>query len=244
MALLAALALPACAQISRKDVLVCGFPDGARFILTSKYTYSLFSLVAPVREHEHREGWKVFYSSSSGNTRLEAPTGFVYSNSRLSSLQEICMELGKRNDIVLVNVSYLLDNNQWFLGGSVIGKLIVPYVPFERHEKLKSELERFRLPRTTYEYAFIMPLKNGYLAYEQPLSEKVGNGYHDRIFDGVYQSFSTDNGKTWSDPVITTDALIFQMSKRWIDQCFVARPIEFNGDKIAPDFPEPCPPNP
>ena len=55
---------------------------------------------------------------------------------------------------------------------------------------------------------------------------------------------STDNGKTWSDPVITTDALIFQMGKRWIDQCFVARPIEFNGDKIAPDFPEPCPPNP
>ena len=85
---------------------------------------------------------------------------------------------------------------------------------------------------------------NARLIYEQPLSKQSGGYYYNKTFDGVYQSFSADNGKTWSDPVITTDALIFQMGKRWIDQCFVARPIEFNGDKIVPDFPEPCPPNP
>ena len=89
-----------------------------------------------------------------------------------------------------------------------------------------------------------MPLHDLRLVYEQPLSRSDRGYIYEMRFDGVYQAFSADNGKTWSDPVITTDALIFQMGKRWIDQCFVARPIEFNGDKIVPDFPEPCPPNP
>ena len=96
----------------------------------------------------------------------------------------------------------------------------------------------------TVNYALVNRDKKNRLVYEQPLSKQTVRPDYKKAFDGVYQSFSTDNGKTWSDPVITTDALIFQMGKRWIDQCFVARPIEFNGEKITPDFPEPCPPNP
>ena len=245
MVLLAALALPACAQIPRKDVLVCGFPDGSRFMLTSRYSYNVLSIIAPIREHEHRKGWAIEYEDAKG--RQSSPPSYVhYSGNHANELRSVCTQAGGvRNGVAMVGHSYLQPNGEWLpLKGFPWGQMRIPSDEKDMRESKFGQAGFFDAPLL---FGLILPLRDGRLVFEQPLERnpKIGKYFqYDRVFDGVYQSFSTDNGRTWSDPVITTDALIFQMDKRWIDQCFVARPIEFNGDKIAPDFPEPCPPNP
>jgi hypothetical protein len=44
-------------------------------------------------------------------------------------------------------------------------------------------------------------------------------------------------GKTWSDPIITTDAEIFELGKPILEQSFIARPIKINGKKVEAKFP-------
>ena len=245
MALLAALALPASAQIPRKDVLVCGFLDGSRFILTSRYSYNVLSLIAPIREHEHRKGWDIEYEDAKG--RQSSPPSYVhYSGNHSNELRSVCTQAGGvRNGLAMVRFSYLQSSGEWF------SKKGFPWdqmrIPSDEKDMRESKFGKAGFLVAPLLFAFIMPLNDGRLVFEHPLERSrstTDRYYYEMRFDGVYQAFSADNGKTWSDPVITTDALIFQMGKRWIDQCFVARPIEFNGDKIAPDFPEPCPTNP
>jgi hypothetical protein len=238
MALLAALALPVCAQIPRKDVLVCGFPDGSRFILTSRYSYNVLSIIAPIREHERRDpSWEAAYVNEAGH-KTSPPSFARYSGTSDSSLRDACLEMGgKRGSVVMARNGFLQKNDDWI-------DLPPPKNIYLDPVSFPPEVKEAGFKMTILQYALSYPLRDGRLVYEKPLSRNDSGLSYKLRFDGVYQAFSTDNGKTWSDPVITTDALIFQMGKRWIDQCFVARPIEFNGDKIAPDFPEPCPPNP
>ena len=53
----------------------------------------------------------------------------------------------------------------------------------------------------------------------------------------VYQSISTDDGKTWADPIITKEAKIYELGKSILEQSFIARPISINGKKIEAHFP-------
>lgn len=53
----------------------------------------------------------------------------------------------------------------------------------------------------------------------------------------VWQSISTDEGKTWTDPIITKDAKIYELGKSILEQSFIARPISINGKKIEAHFP-------
>ena len=242
----ALLVIPFFPSIHRSDVLVCGFPDGSRFILTSEYDwYPTAKLFRSAAEEMNRSWWGIKYKDAKGR-RSEPPASVSYAGVDIKELRGVCAEAGGvRNKVAMVRFSYLQPNGEWLSKKDFPKqKLSIPYVPSDRPVALRERLEVAGLPGTTDNYAFVVQDNNARLIYEQPLSRQSGGYYYDKTFDGVYQSLSTDNGKTWSDPVITTNALIFQMGKRWIDQCFVARPIEFNGEKITPDFPEPCPPNP
>ena len=236
------LAFTVFSSIPRKDVLVCGFPDGSRFILTSRYDKILFNLnFRSAITEKNRTGWGIEYKDANGH-RSDTNAGMHFTR----NISVACTEAGgKRNGVAMVGHSFLQQNGEW---------LPIKYFPWEQmripsdaRDMLESKFGKAGFFDAPLLFGLIRPLRDGRLVLEQPLESnpRIGKYFqYDRVFDGVYQSFSTDNGKTWSDPVITTDALIFQMGKRWINQCFVARPIEFNGEKITPDFPEPCPPNP
>jgi hypothetical protein len=48
----------------------------------------------------------------------------------------------------------------------------------------------------------------------------------------VLQAISEDGGKTWSAPMVTEDAQIFDIGKGWIEQRFRARPVSLNGKPL------------
>ncbi len=236
------LVIPLFPSIHRSDVLVCGFPDGSRFILTSEYDwYPTAKLFRSAAEKMNRKGWAIEYKNPKG-LWSKPPASVSYAGIDIKELRGVCAEAGGvRNGVAMVGYSYLQPSGQWLsLKGFPWEQVRIP----DAKDMRESKFGKTGFLGAPLLFALIMPLNDGKLVFEHPLSRSDRGYIHEMRFDGVYQSFSVDNGKTWSDPVITTDALIFQMDKRWIDQCFVARPIEFNGDKIAPDFPEPCPPNP
>jgi hypothetical protein len=237
------LVIPLFPSIHRSDVLVCGFPDGSRFILTSDYDwYPTAKLFRSVAEEMNRSWWGIKYKDAKGH-RSNPPAAVYYAGVDQNALRSGCAEAGGvRNKEAMVGLSYLQANGQWLPREGFPWEQM--RIPSNAKDMLESKFGKAGFFDSPLRFGMILPLRDGRLVFEHPLSRSDSGYRYDKTFDGVYQSFSTDNGKTWSDPVITTDALIFQMGKRWIDQCFVARPIEFNGDKIAPDFPEPCPPNP
>ena len=239
------LVIPFFPSIHRSDVLICGFPDGSRFILTSDYDwYPTAKLFRSAAEEMNRKGWDIKHENAKF-LRSDPPSYVHYSGDQPNELRSVCTQAGGvRNGVVMVGHSFLQQSGEW---------LPIKDFPWEQmripddKEMHESKFGKAGFLVAPYLFALIMPLNDGRLIFEHPLEKSrptTDRYYYEMRFDGVYQSFSSDNGKTWSDPIITTDALIFQMGKRWIDQCFVARPIEFNGEKITPDFPEPCPPNP
>lgn len=233
------LAFSVFSSIPRKDVLVCGFPDGSRFVLTSRYDKILFNLnFRSVVTEENRTGWSIEYKDAKGHR--SNPSAGIYFTSDKSGA---CIEsAAKKNGIAMVRLAFMQNDGSWFRPPDFPSNPLS--APTDPNDPRKSVFEKAGYLSSTFNYALIMPLQDGRLVHEHPLSRSDRGYTYEMRFDGVYQSFSSDNGKTWSDPAITTNALIFQMGKRWIDQCFVARPIEFNGEKTTPDFPEPCPPNP
>ena len=237
------LAFTVFSSIPRKDVLVCGFPDGSRFILSSRYDKILFNLnFRSVVTEKNRDDWDIKYRDGEGRWS-QPPVGVRYSGDTTNAIRGACIKSSaKKNGIAMVPLAFMQNNGSWFIPSDFSSNRLS--APIDPKDPRKSVFEKEGYFSSTFNYALIMPLHDLRLVYEQPLSRSDRGYIYEMRFDGVYQAFSADNGKTWSDPIITTDALIFQMGKRWIDQCFVARPIEFNGDKIAPDFPEPCPPDP
>lgn len=79
---------------------------------------------------------------------------------------------------------------------------------------------------------FVTPLRGAYV-YEHPLwgVPARADGTHNIM--AVYQSISTDAGKTWSEPIVTTHAEIFELGKSMEEQSFVAKPIRINGRSVA-----------
>jgi hypothetical protein len=67
--------------------------------------------------------------------------------------------------------------------------------------------------------ALILPLHNDHtLLFEQPLTAFKHPSIPSRTVLYVYQSISTDYGKTWSPPVITKDAKLFEIGRLLTEQ--------------------------
>lgn len=79
-------------------------------------------------------------------------------------------------------------------------------------------------------FGFIRP-QDAQLIFEKPLSRKIGMLYT-IPFDAVYQAFSNDNGRTWTEGRVTSDAVIFEMGRSWSAQSFTARPLRLNGKPL------------
>ncbi len=139
--------------------------------------------------------------------------------------------------------TYKQMNSQWFhLVDFPWSKLLVDVgsTPDILSPAMQKIMRDAGIKRSVYNFGYILPIGDRML-FEQPLFNeslrKVINSVisYDIVFAAVYQSFSTDNGKTWSDPIVTTDAKIFEIGKSWLEQSFIARPISLNGKPIEAD---------
>lgn len=137
--------------------------------------------------------------------------------------------------VPLADFTHLQKKGSWFsLADFPWGKLRLDFTdkPETRNSTLQSMMDSAGIKVGIWEFAHTLPV-DGQMVFEQLLS-RVDRGYiYDRKIDAVYQSFSSDNGKTWSDPIITTDAKILEIGKAWSRQSYIARPISLNGKPIT-----------
>jgi len=248
------------ASITREDVLECGLPDGSKFVLRSKYEWATIPWPVPHHSRASKRGsWGVQYRGISGEVS-SAPASVHFSGTYPEELREVCAYFGMRDGVPLVAHSYLQPSGNWLpisenfpwdkldvhfpsepmteAKRAALENLRASLPPEEARKSKYAALDAAGVRGSTYLFAFILP-KHGRLGYEQPLHRADAGYLFDKTFDAVYQSFSDDWGKTWSDPVIATKAEIFEIGKSSIDQCFRARPIKIDGKRIAADF-TPC----
>ena len=230
--------------VQREDVLECGLPNGDKFILISKYDYSLAAkLLKPISRHAsvitNRSSYDIQFVSKLSRTQKKAPIGISF-----TSVDRVCQGLGIIDDMAIANITFFGLDGTWFDPSLRPSKLRISKVNKQQPEDVRQQLETLDASPAIYadfHHAFILP-KNGKLFYEVALvTYKDENGI--RLPDGkivaVYQSTSIDEGKTWTDPIITKDAKIYELGKSTYEQSFIARPISINGKKIEAHFPTP-----
>jgi hypothetical protein len=222
----------AACSISREDVLECGLSDGSKFVLRAKYDwYPVAKLIpADVAERLNQEPYDVEFVNKNGKTSGRAPAAIDHSNFEMSSLERACSKMGLLHERSIVARTFLRDDGTWFPLELFPQKLYLSAARSEQPEKIRNELKKMNGIPTSH--AFVYP-ERGRLVYEHPI-EQFGASF--KVI-AVYKSISTDMGKTWSDPVITTDAEIFELGKTILEQSFIARPISINGKKLKAEFP-------
>lgn len=245
LAMLAATAPLAWAvTITRHDVLECAVKGGGRFVLRAKYKWEPLAELIPadVRTRDYDDGgFRVRYVDVRGRRSAEAPNGIGYRGGlRDSNAGSYCRDVGFLRNHPVVGHNFLRADGTWFAmdGESWPKKLILRDSPKEQKEPFRSQLAS----RILSPYVSIFFPIGQHVVFEKSLVDD--NPEHKRK-DGnlnitaVFQSFSSDNGKTWSDPVITTDAKIFELGKALDEQSWVGYPSRVNGNRFKAKRPEP-----
>ncbi|MBB4013485.1 hypothetical protein [Niveibacterium umoris] len=231
------LASPSVMAIGREDRIECRLPDGAKIILRSRYDFSLvpLPLVHASRESDRRD-WDAEYHGMDGGP-VDIPISVFYYGKQAVDAALACAHFGLRNGVALGPMTFRYSTGKWASREKFPrGELDVTWVyvvPNELPAHLRQKMDEAGIKDAAPKFGFIVPM-GGRLVYEQPLHKTHEGFAHTRIFDAVFQSFSDDQGTTWSSPVVTTDALIFELGKTWLQQSFVARPVSLNGVKIPP----------
>jgi hypothetical protein len=221
---------PCSYAIAREDVLECRVSDGSEFVLKSKYDWSpearLFSHAA---ERINQEPYQIFYRKKDFVKSINTGVNMPHSESD-DRLQEICSHVGLWHGRPIAPYTYQANSGEWIgLSDDAASKLYLSPVTVRQPVHIRKELERFNaMPELNF--AFLLPI-DSWLVYEQPI---IADGV--RVV-AVYKSESADFGKTWSVPMITTEAKIFEVGKPLMEQSFIGRPTKYNSKKMQDKFP-------
>jgi hypothetical protein len=215
--------------ITLHDRLICAFADGSALHLKRAYDYSLIPLpILHGSRRTDRGGWVVDYVARRGErSRLTLNSWFSAESHLVDMLDLACGTFGLKNGVALAPWSFSVNGQLWVRSTDAPSAIdsMRPIDPETRAAMVAKGVDG-----GTFQFALIMPVQNRWV-WEQPLYAAAPD-YFLVPFTAVYQSFSEDQGKTWSKPVITTDALIFEMGKPWRDQCFLGWPVRFNGKAV------------
>jgi hypothetical protein len=224
-------------SITLHDRLVCAFADGSTVHLKQAYDYSLIPLpILHGSRRTDRGGWVVDYFSRKGESaKLTLSSWFSAESHLVDMLDLACAKSGLKNGVALAPWSFSVNDQLWVRSSEAHSAIdsLRPIDPETRAAMVAKGVDG-----STFQFAMIMPIQNQWV-WEQPLYSSAKD-YFLVPFTAVYQSFSEDQGKTWSKPVVTTDALIFEMGKPWRDQCFLGWPVRLNGKAVKTDRPHRC----
>lgn len=239
---LTVLYAPACAW-KRQEVMTCGFSDGSRVELRATYEWSPLGAVlrhiGDVSSRSEQSAYAVYVKDEKG--KWQASPRWVSWYGRPLDGKEVhmlsgtatCLSVGRLNGRFLVDGSFKQDNGKWFLDPAFDLKLnsSVKAMPVWVAQHLK----KIQGTPTESQFSFMAPM-DGAWVNEQPISNK--NAHF--VIHAVYQSISKDEGQTWSAPIITPHARIFEIGRKLEEQSFVGRPLDFEGHAFPkPEFPAP-----
>lgn len=209
----ALISSPASAQIPRTYTHVCGLKDGSKFLLTVPYKYYPLSR-GHANTHLVEGDWAVYYIGQ-GRGKSKAPARVAFNDAKLVD----CSEVGKIDGIAIANRTYLKPNGEWFSRALIPDKLALSPTLSEQPAHLRKRLDEIHAS-PVFNFALVVP-RNGRLVYEIALVSFEDNSPDGKVV-AVYKSISLDNGRTWTDPSITTDAEIYELGKSEKAQSFAA----------------------
>jgi hypothetical protein len=224
LSVLALLAAPVHA-IPRKDVLECVLPDGGRATLTSRYDWSPIARIIPadVAERLNQDSWKIVFEATASRSATSPPRSITYSHRG-----EACLELGLIDGTLFVGTTFLKPDGTWFRNADLPAFLHLPQAEKAQTPAMRQRLAAMdAMPRRS---PVLLP-RNGRLVYELALTTVKGEALY---VVGVFQSFSTDGGVSWSEPRITRQAEIYVLDRSVSAQPFQARAVKLNGKNVVP----------
>jgi hypothetical protein len=228
------------AQVPRSDVLECGLPSGEKFILRGSYTYNPIADMLPhAQSISNRKGWFVEYIGANKKIKLDDPWGY-YPGKTYG--RGDCRELLVYKNRPIVKDRFLNSEEKWERIRVNRDNFLFDASDANKKSAVEKSLTEQKVEPLSE--AFMFEESKGVRVYELALrstaADPVGKNTDPKKFDwrvaAVFQRKSLDDGKTWSDGIITKETLLFELGKTTWDQCFIARPIKFNGEPIEAKF--------
>ena len=206
---------PAVLASTRHYEAVCLAPGGSEFFLRSQYEYHYFAF-GHSQKVSDIHNWTIRYRPKKGHIKsAEAPSQLQF-----SAFKPSCWEVGVINGVPFANETFLQPDGTWFQPITIPYAFRLEYM-LKKPPHVQQELERLGVVALS-EFALLAPHK-GHLVYERPLHRLTGMTEGDAIVGAVLHSVSTDQGRSWSEPVFTRNAELYAVGKSNADQPWAAR---------------------
>ena len=195
----------------------CQASEGSQFVLRAEYDYSVLAL-GHTSKMSMVSDWEVYYSPGTRWGKLiKAPALIRYAGSTAPD----CDKMGVIDGVPVVSQSFLQSDGSWYPVKSLPAHQYLSSYPPEQPEPVRRQLERRGL-FVLDDFTLLAPLK-GRLVFEQPLfSHQAQANGHSHV-GAVYQSTSSDKGKSWSPAIVTEHAELFEIGKPLAEQRYAAR---------------------
>lgn len=237
--LLLCAVLAAC-TIRKQDEIECGLPDGSSFILRAKYDWDPFARFIPhAAERLNRTGLNAYYRAKGGKSEIGPIGGGRYPSNYndIKIAQQLCSPFGLINGVPYVALArYKINDVDTFTSIKVDDDLF--FNPHESTRVPKKVREALKSFDASYGGAAIIWHPEKLIIETGIVKKSASPPPHPTI--AVYRIESLDGGQTWINPHVTTGAEAFELGKTSREQCFVARLIRIDKQKIEAHFP-PCP---
>jgi hypothetical protein len=221
--------------IKREDSLVCGLKDGSRFFLRARYRWDPVAELIPADvTTRYGYGYIVEFHPHKGAI-YNLPGTYDYYQGMWKSDTTLCLGAFVAGEIVYGWGQYFSRST-----GAPI-PLPDPPVSFQTlQDAVHPHTVSFEHTNSTQELVPISQAASASasrIVYELSMAEsssycKTAETKYKCPILAVYKTISLDNGKTWSESVVTTRAEIFELGKSIEGQSFVGHPLSINGKSI------------
>lgn len=229
------------------DTLVCKTVAGGTFTLSSKYKVShIAKLIPHAQQISDREWWNVTFSGGQDMSQPKIAgegTSLPFAGLAPAQLADTCSALA------LIHGMPSTDRGVFLLDGQWQGRRQrFPAIPFKSFPVELAEKRPTALVLKAREAGYIASASERIarldllwvIEFTLHRPDRKGMLPLNPVVDAVFQSTSSDNGHSWSEPVITEQGLIFDVGYPLYDSCVLARPDRLNGRKLDSPFPERC----
>lgn len=234
-------------SIPRSYELQCAFNDGSRIAFKQHYSWNALAAMVPADVTSKKyTGYDVRFISKKGkksdwleirNNHNDAFVS-VYDISDTVAAQRLCSYQSMSLDDEYCYESVCLNKKGQWKEEQVKPpafewprEFFVTSLIAERPQPIGKELEKRQLAPDAVRVNAVA----GVVFYEQSLFDISPQGKRkdgNLTITAVYQSQSKDGGKTWSNPVITTDSKIFELGKSPYAQTSAGYPYSYNGKRF------------
>ena len=219
--------------IPKEDRVECLLQNGDKFVLILQYKWDPAArLFAHATSRYKSGGFNVWYQEKGKGKLIDLDEDIGYAYAKTHEVRgELCSRAGIYGGIInSPGGKQKLPSSTYFIGINLPFNMEI-LLRMERDDiEIKKQLDD--LQATLFARGLSYGMAKGAMFSELPLQREICMNSDCRSpIVAVWQSFSKDLGKSWSDPIITKDSKLFVMGKTPYEQPGVAKPGKF---KLGP----------